>query len=48
MVNLTHRAKRGVVLEEDVERVKLLGLVISLIVIRAQLVDRLLPSIDAG
>jgi hypothetical protein len=31
-----------------VERVKLLGLVISLIVTRAQLVDRLLQSINAG
>jgi hypothetical protein len=29
-----------------VERVRLLGLVISLIVTRAQLVDRLLTSID--
>jgi hypothetical protein len=48
VVNLTNRAKRGVFIEEDVERVRLLGLVISLIVTRAQLVDRLLTSIDAG
>ena len=47
VVNLTNRAKRGVFIEEDVERVRLLGLVISLIVTRAQLVDRLLVSIDA-
>lgn len=46
VVNLTNRAKRGVFIEEDVERVRLLGLVISLIVTRAQLVDRLLRSID--
>ena len=48
VVNLTNRAKRGVFIEEDVERVKLLGLVISLIVTRAQLVDRLLQSINVG
>lgn len=47
VVNLTNRAKRGVFIEEDVERVRLLGLVIALIVTRAQLVDRLLVSIDA-
>ena len=46
VVNLTNRAKRGVFIEEDVERVRLLGLVISLIVTRAQLVDRLLAAID--
>jgi len=46
VVNLTNRAKRGVFIEEDVERVRLLGLVIALIVTRAQLVDRLLVSID--
>jgi hypothetical protein len=48
VVNLTNRAKRGVFIEEDVERVRLLGLVISLIVTRAQLVDRLFASINAG
>ena len=46
VVNLTNRAKRGVFIEEDVERVRLLGLVISLMVTRAQLVNRLLSSID--
>jgi hypothetical protein len=45
VVNLTNRAKRGVFIEEDVERVRLLGLVIALIVTRAHLVDRLLQSI---
>ena len=48
VVNLTNRAKRGVYIEEDVERVRLLALVIALIVTRAQLVDRLLAAIDAG
>jgi hypothetical protein len=48
VVNLTNRAKRGVFIEEDVERVKLLGLVISLMVTRAQLVDRLLQAINGG
>ena len=47
VVNLTNRAKRGVFIEEDVERVRLLGLVIALIVTRAQLVDRLLSAINA-
>lgn len=48
VVNLTNRAKRGVFIEEDVERVRLLGLVIALIAVRAQLVDRLFASINAG
>lgn len=47
-MNLTNRAKRGVFIEEDVERVRLLGLVIALIAVRAQLVDRLFASINAG
>ena len=42
VVNLTNRAKRGVFIEEDVERVSLLGLVIALIVIQNQLTTRLL------
>jgi hypothetical protein len=46
VVNLTNRAKRGVFIEEDVERVRLLSLVIALIVTRARLVDRLLTAID--
>jgi hypothetical protein len=48
VVNLTNRAKRGVFIEEDVERVRLLGLVIALMVVRAQLVHRLLALIDGG
>ncbi len=37
VVNLTNRAQRGVFVEEDVERVRLLGLVISLVVSHARL-----------
>jgi hypothetical protein len=45
VVNLTNRAKRGVFIEEDVERVSLLGLVIALIATRNDLPTRLLGSI---
>ncbi|MBC7895983.1 MAG: GAF domain-containing protein [Cytophagaceae bacterium] len=45
VVNLTNRAKRGVFIEEDVERVSLLGLVIALIATRNALPDRLLESL---
>lgn len=48
VVNLTNRAKRGVFIEEDMERVKLLALVIAIIAVRADLGQRLLPAIDAG
>lgn len=41
VVNLTNRAQRGLFVEEDVERVRLLGLVISLIATDAQLAQRL-------
>lgn len=37
VVNLTNRAQRGLFVEEDVERVRMLGLVISLIASEAQL-----------
>jgi signal transduction protein with GAF and PtsI domain len=46
VVNLTNRAKHGVFIEEDMERVRLLGLVIALIATRAQLADRLLAAIN--
>lgn len=46
VVNLTNRAKRGVFVEEDVERVSLLALVIALIASNAQLPERLLGAID--
>ena len=42
MLNLTNRAQRGVYGDEDVERVRLLGLVISLIASRHNLSERLL------
>jgi hypothetical protein len=44
VVNLTNRAQRGVFIEEDVERVRLLGLVISLVVSHARFVERPAPA----
>jgi putative methionine-R-sulfoxide reductase with GAF domain len=41
VVNLTNRAQRGLFVEEDVERVRLLGLVISLVATEAALPERL-------
>lgn len=46
VVNLTNRAKRGVFIEEDVERVSLLGLVIALIAVKNDLPARLLGSLS--
>lgn len=46
VVNLTNRAQRGLFVEEDVERVRLLGLVISLVAHHASLAERLLGTID--
>jgi len=43
VLNLTNRAQRGV---EDVERVRVLGLVMSLILSRNALPERLLQSIN--
>jgi GAF domain-containing protein len=45
VVNLTNRAQRGVFLEEDVERVRLLALLISLIAYNSRLAERLIDSI---
>jgi GAF domain len=45
VVNLTNRAQRGVFVEEDVERVRLLALVISLVAWQAGLPERLLETI---
>ena len=47
VVNLTNRAQQGVFLEEDIERVKLLGLVISLVASHARLPERLVETIGA-
>lgn len=44
VVNLTNRAQRGLFVEEDVERVRLLGLVIALVATEARLPERLLGS----
>lgn len=46
VVNLTNRAQRGVFVEEDVDRVRLLALVISLVAARAALPERLLEAMD--
>lgn len=45
VVNLTNRAQRGLFVEEDVERVRMLGLVISLIAKEANLPEGLLGTI---
>ena len=46
VVNLTNRAQFGLFVEDDVERVRLLGLVISLVAREAQLPERLFVSIE--
>jgi len=48
VVNLTNRAQRGLYHEEDVERVRLLALVISLIAQRSRLPERLLEALSVG
>jgi len=48
VLNLTNRAQRGTYGDEDVERVRLLGLVISLIASRNQLTERLLEALRVG
>jgi hypothetical protein len=48
VVNLTNRAQRGVFVEDDVERVRLLAMVIALIASRAELPERLLVTIGVG
>jgi hypothetical protein len=45
VLNLTNRAQRGTYTDEDVERVRLLGLIIALIATRAQLPERLLETL---
>ena len=47
VLNLTNRAELGVYTDEDVERVRLLGLAISLIMTRNGLPTRLLEAINA-
>ena len=48
VVNLTNRAQHGMFVEEDVERVRLLGMVISLIAREAELPERLHGSISVS
>ncbi|GAC1516376.1 MAG: hypothetical protein NVS1B4_11030 [Gemmatimonadaceae bacterium] len=47
VVNLTNRAQRGLFVEADVERVRLLAMVISLLAARARLPERLIQTIGA-
>ena len=48
VVNLTNRAQRGLFVEEDVERVRLLGLLIALISREAELPERLMGAMRDG
>jgi putative methionine-R-sulfoxide reductase with GAF domain len=48
VVNLTNRAQHGLFVEEDVERVRLLGLVIALVASEAHLPERLHQSIGGS
>jgi hypothetical protein len=48
VVNLTNRVQRGVFIEEDVERVRLLALVIALVVLHARLADRLMRMLHVA
>lgn len=48
VLNLTNRAQRGIYTDEDVERVRLLGLVISLVASHNRLPERVLEEIAIG
>jgi hypothetical protein len=48
VLNLTNRAQRGVYSDEDVERVRMLALVISLVASHARLPERLLTELHAA
>jgi putative methionine-R-sulfoxide reductase with GAF domain len=48
VVNLTSRERQGVFTEADVERVSLLALVISLIVVQARVTEQLLETTSVG
>ena len=48
VVNLTNRAQRGLFVEEDVERVRLLGLLMALVAHQASLAERLMEALGAG
>jgi hypothetical protein len=47
-VNLTNRAMHGIFVEEDVERVRLLALVIGLLASQAHLPERMLETLSVG
>jgi hypothetical protein len=48
VVNVTNRAHRGLFVEEDVERVRLLGLVCALAAAEARLAERLAGALQGG
>ncbi len=48
VVNLSNRTMHGIFVEEDIERVRGLGLVMALVATQARLADRLLESLDVG
>ncbi|MEX2177443.1 MAG: GAF domain-containing protein [Gemmatimonadaceae bacterium] len=48
VVNLTNRAMQGVFVDEDVERVRLLSLVIALVASQARLPERLVETLSVG
>jgi hypothetical protein len=48
VVNLSNRAMQGIYVEEDIERVRLLGLVVSLVAVHANLPDRMLETLSVG
>ena len=48
VVNLANRAMHGIFVDEDIERVRLLGLVISLVATQARLGDRMLETLSVG
>jgi GAF domain-containing protein len=48
VVNLTNRVMHGVFVDEDVERVRLLSLVIALVASHARLPERLVETLSVG
>ena len=48
VVNLTNRAMHGIFVEEDVERVRLLALVIGLVATQSRLAERMLETLSVG
>ena len=48
VVNLTNRTMQGIFVEEDVERVRLLALVIGLVATQSRLAERMLETLSVG